>query len=1026
MSLFSQLCGLALRGAATQAASLVGAASAGQAAADLLCKSFTDHSEKLTEALARSHARAWAAVELSLAGRSWWDSAKGLLHSGTDRAFRDQVQAFLDANPLDGMDGHGPDFRGQCLAQLHAARKAGLLDKEALDPRDLAARVGDLSRFGDAPGAVEAEFRVLTEMSARLRRDGYEALATFLELRPAGGPPVLVSAMRYHFQREVEQDAQLFQGLAYAKFDALESGQRRGFDALTHHAEKLQGMLADVQAVVVRTHGDVLDMKAELARQGRQMQELGAQVLRALEQRQLQARELNGNDSLSIRDDDERRLVRDIVRRYRGLPAEERQRMPALLNAVGKLEVVAGNFEEAQRDFREAAALVDDPAAKAEVAYNAYRAALERRAWDDALLSLTEAARGDPARFAPFPLEKFDPERILGAGGFGVALLCRNRHTGGRVVIKTLRREGMARSVDEVFREAQTLEHLDHPAIIRIRDCDFADRAGGRPYFVMDYFAPGQTLEDLVEQGGPLTPGEALPVARLMASGLERAHQGGILHRDVKPGNVLVRRGTGGSWECKVIDFGLAMRADPAGSTARSAMDKTLITSSIAGTLDYAAPEQLGKLKGASVGTWSDVYGWGKTVCFALFGTPLPTFQHWEKIPRKLADLLGRCLTDKPSARPQTFTDVLRELDRINAPAPVVAPAVPAYVAEVVEEVIEVPRPRQEPKPRQEARRETRRERERGPEPVEEAPRRKGGGVVLLTLLFVVGFVGICAGGFYWIASSLMGMRTGFPFVGRPSPPGFPTPIRAGRTLTPQELQKAVAELRGKPAPSATRLAELAADLAATEPTAVMKKQHDATKALAALKGAAGKGKLEEAESTDPIIAVSKGLDPVLADANYRAREQAVLALRTWGTPVNVPKLAAMLDDGEENGVFDLRINTAKTLAAIGDPAGVPAVAGRLTDPWDSAHGIVDILVSFGRPAEDAVIPLLGWKEGTRKGRFPESDPRHNAILVLEKIGTRKSVEALKDLKKAPGYGSGRGRDSVDRAIAEIEKRIKK
>src|SRR5262249_23647860 len=159
----------------------------------------------------------------------------------------------------------------------------------------------------------------------------------------------------------------------------------------------------------------------------------------------------------------------------------------------------------------------------------------------DALASMKESAALDPNRFAPFPTEKFEPERILGAGGFGVAFLCRNRHSSGRVVIKTLRRDCLDRDLNDVFKEAQALEELEHPAISRARDCDYADAGRPRPYFVMDSF-PGQTLAEHVEQHGPIKVDDAVPLARLVAEGLQRAHAKGILHRDIKPGNLLVKR----------------------------------------------------------------------------------------------------------------------------------------------------------------------------------------------------------------------------------------------------------------------------------------------------------------------------------------------------------------------------------------------------------------------------------------------------------------------------------------------------
>src|SRR5262249_33758837 len=181
-------------------------------------------------------------------------------------------------------------------------------------------------------------------------------------------------------------------------------------------------------------------------------------------------------------------------------------------------------------------------------------------------------------------------------GGWGCACAARTRHSGSRVVVKTLRADGLDRNLDEIFREAQVLESLDHPTIIRLRDCDFADAAGTQPFLVMDYFE-GQTLAEYVASKGPLSPDDLLALARPVAEGLQAAHARGVLHRDVKPANLLVRR-EGGGWQVKLIDFGLALRQNALRDTVSTpgALGRTVVGSSIAGTLDYAAPEQMGRL----------------------------------------------------------------------------------------------------------------------------------------------------------------------------------------------------------------------------------------------------------------------------------------------------------------------------------------------------------------------------------------------------------------------------------------------
>ena len=258
---------------------------------------------------------------------------------------------------------------------------------------------------------------------------------------------------------------------------------------------------------------------------------------------------------------------------------------------------------------------------------------------------MQDAARLAPDRYAPFPLNKYIPERILGAGGFGVVVLCRDVDSGGRVAVKALRTDELDRDAATVLAEAEQLETLEHENIIRLRTAGFADAARTRPYLVMSFFK-GTTLEAYVQKNGPLSPEEARGVADQIAAGLDAAHSRGILHRDVKPGNVMGRK-DGGRWEVKLIDFGLALRRQALQSTPSNvqAMEPTQRGKSIAGTLDYAAPEQLGKLKGAAVGPHSDVYGFGRTICYLLFKTPLPESDEWDQLTDvPLKKLLGGSL----------------------------------------------------------------------------------------------------------------------------------------------------------------------------------------------------------------------------------------------------------------------------------------------------------------------------------------------------------------------------------------------
>ena len=369
-----------------------------------------------------------------------------------------------------------------------------------------------------------------------------------------------------------------------------------------------------------------LNLRSEMERMRGDHKELYARVLQMLEEQRMLQRPVHPGDSLTIRSDVERRRVKEFLEHYRRLPEDQRPASPALLNGLGKLQVATGDYQSAQEAFTRVAEISPDAKSRAEGHYNAYHAALERAAFEDgsyqtALLELKQALRYDPARFAPFPLNEYEPRRILGAGGFGVTFLCRKHAMNADVAVKALQTEGLDRDAGTVIREASLLRQLTHPAIIRVNHCGYADAERKRPFLEMDYFE-GMTLDSYVKKNGVLSVGNVLALGKLVAEALRDAHAKAILHRDVKPANLLVRRPEG-RWEMRVIDFGLAMKQSLLGQSASgSRADRSMTGAMIKGTRPHygGAGNSSAKLLGVQeMGTWSDVYGNG---CCGPAATP--------------------------------------------------------------------------------------------------------------------------------------------------------------------------------------------------------------------------------------------------------------------------------------------------------------------------------------------------------------------------------------------------------------------
>ena len=236
-------------------------------------------------------------------------------------------------------------------------------------------------------------------------------------------------------------------------------------------------------------------------------------------------------------------------------------------------------------------------------------------------------------------------------------------------MIKSFEASGLDRDVDTLLSEAGTLEALHHPGIIKLIYCDFVDAANKqRPYLEIEHFADSLTLEDHVNQHGKLSLEDLREVAILTAQALQAAHKTGVLHRDVKPANLLVRK-TKDGWGVKVIDFGLSLRRSLVQTSQAHAasLGKSMLGSAVAGTLHYAAPEQLDPDKG-EVGEHSDVYGFGRTCYLAHFGEPDPDPDEIAELPKQWSSFLVRCNKKKVEQRLKDFATVLAELTAIGAP----------------------------------------------------------------------------------------------------------------------------------------------------------------------------------------------------------------------------------------------------------------------------------------------------------------------------------------------------------------------
>jgi serine/threonine-protein kinase len=268
--------------------------------------------------------------------------------------------------------------------------------------------------------------------------------------------------------------------------------------------------------------------------------------------------------------------------------------------------------------------------------------------------------------------DRYELGEILGFGGMSEVHLARDLRLHRDVAVKVLRAD-LARDPSFYLRfrrEAQNAAALNHPAIVAVYDTGEAETAAGPlPYIVMEY-VDGITLRDIVHNDGPIPPRKAIEIIADACQALNFSHQHGIIHRDVKPANIMISR-TGA---VKVMDFGIARALADSHSVTQ--------TAAVIGTAQYLSPEQA---RGDSVDARSDVYSLGCVLYEILTGEPpfvgdspvavayqhvreppVPPSGRHEGISPDLDAVVLKALAKNPDNRYQTAAEMRADLVRVH------------------------------------------------------------------------------------------------------------------------------------------------------------------------------------------------------------------------------------------------------------------------------------------------------------------------------------------------------------------------
>ena len=258
-------------------------------------------------------------------------------------------------------------------------------------------------------------------------------------------------------------------------------------------------------------------------------------------------------------------------------------------------------------------------------------------------------------------------EAFVASGGMGVVYKAHKKFLERTVALKVLKPHlaAVPSFLARFLREGKVASRLEHPGIVKVYDVGEDD---GRYYIVME-FVDGRNLLDMVSEDGPLPAGKALRITKQVAEALAYAHELEVVHRDIKPGNIIVTD----AGDAKIADLGLA----------RPIRDDTEVTNpgAVVGTPIYMSPEQC---RGSAVDARSDLYSLGATLYMILTGKPpfrgdsTATLIHRvvnempkplktlvPDVPDKVVTLVQRMMAKHPVARFQTGKEIVEAIDQV-------------------------------------------------------------------------------------------------------------------------------------------------------------------------------------------------------------------------------------------------------------------------------------------------------------------------------------------------------------------------